>query len=549
MLALLTRSVLGLVPVGASVLDVGAGLEAPYQYGLQRRAKRLVLLDAHQPYLDANQTRGPNVERVLGITPAALRQFRDGEFDVAFAIDHIEHLSHEDGQALFREMQRVARTVGIFTPLGKMHQEKDNYLMGGDLFQTHRSGWTVEDFRSMGCHHVAEWNPIDPGSTGTGIDLDNYAATPTAPPVLWAVWHREPAGHPGRIYLRGGPRGPKVLITGGFDPAGVCLGHRDALLDRGYDARVALDVAYTRRHLDADWVKIITPNVTAGMMDDLVLERRMNHEGLLEFAKAADVIQVSPGINHVWDKADPSKTILDLHLPPAGKLGEDVGVKDWFDVNRNAARVAYFHGSLRTWEHREEYAKHYRNLGYLLAASTLDYACSMGAAYLPPVINGPAMRQPRQDGEPLVVIHTPTDRKASQSKELIAICRDLDIELRIFQNKEHRTILREKRLANVGVDHLRGSFSVNHLENCDAGLASLCSLLEEYELKMVSDGFDPMPCLIRIKDANDLRAALSMLKLDPKATRDLQRCCSDWVQSNFNGAAIGLRLHRFYGSL
>jgi hypothetical protein len=546
MLALLTRSILGLVPSGASVLDVGAGLEAPYQYGLQRRAKRLVMLDAHQPYLDANQTRGPNVERVIGITPGALKQFHDGEFDVALTIDHIEHLSREDGFELVREMQRVARTVGIFTPLGLTHQSKDNYLMGGDSLQTHRSGWSVEDFKSLGFCRVAEWNPIDPESkTRTVLDICN--TIPTAPSCLWVEWRRSPvaAKH----------SGPKVLITGGFDPAGVCLGHRDVLRDLGFDARVALDVAYTRRQLDADWVKVVLPSAyLSEMLDDLVIEQWRNHEGLLDFAKAADVIQVSPGINHVWNQANPSKTMLDLHLPPAGKLGEDFGIKDWLDVNRNASRVAFFHGSLRTWEHREEYNKHYRNLGYTLAASTLDYACEMDAVYLPPIVcnSMPPLALPRRKGDPLIVIHTPTDREASQTKALVAVCRDLDIEIRIFEHKDHQTILREKCLGNVGFDHMRGSFSVNHLENCQAGLAALVGLKPQYRERMLAEGFSEMPLVDPrrpVLDQDSLRHSLQILKDSADMTQAMQYACTRWVYGNFDIEKTSRRLHLFYGSL
>jgi 2-polyprenyl-3-methyl-5-hydroxy-6-metoxy-1,4-benzoquinol methylase len=155
------------------VIDIGAGLEAPYQLALQKRAHRLVLLDAHQPYLDANHTRGHNVERVCGVIPAAIGPgaFRDAEFDVAILIDVVEHLDRVQAHAVLLEAKRISRKVVLFTPEGSCPQDHDAYLMGADHWQTHRSEWTrealekyefaagrMEDFRGLGAHSLfATW--------------------------------------------------------------------------------------------------------------------------------------------------------------------------------------------------------------------------------------------------------------------------------------------------------------------------------------------------------------------------------------------------------
>lgn len=165
---LLTR-ILVEVPFGSDVIDVGAGLEAPYQRGLQARCRRLVLVDAHQPYLDANVTKGANVTKVRGIVPGCLSLFGgDGtlsayagivtdrpltvppEFDVAVCIDFIEHLEKLDAHYAILQMQRIARKVVLFTPMGVSPQDHDTYMMGADHWQTHNSEWHRETLEKYG---------------------------------------------------------------------------------------------------------------------------------------------------------------------------------------------------------------------------------------------------------------------------------------------------------------------------------------------------------------------------------------------------------------
>ncbi|MBU1767872.1 MAG: class I SAM-dependent methyltransferase [Candidatus Omnitrophica bacterium] len=146
----LIRRVLDACAGARRILDCGSGLEAPYQFGLQKRAERLVLLDAHGPYLQANQTRGPNVERFQGFLPGALSAFPDETFDAAVCIDVLEHLSEANAGVLVAELKRVARKVVLFTPDGVNEQDTDNYLMDADGLQTHRSTWSVEKLQALG---------------------------------------------------------------------------------------------------------------------------------------------------------------------------------------------------------------------------------------------------------------------------------------------------------------------------------------------------------------------------------------------------------------
>jgi ubiquinone/menaquinone biosynthesis C-methylase UbiE len=135
---------------GWSVLDVGSGL-ARYHPALHERTDgNLVLLDAHLPNMVAHQP-PVGVPLFIGEAGVILPALRDGIFNVVMAIDVIEHLEKPAALDLVREMKRLAENrVLLFTPDGFMPQEKDNYNLGGDHWQTHRSGWTADELRDLG---------------------------------------------------------------------------------------------------------------------------------------------------------------------------------------------------------------------------------------------------------------------------------------------------------------------------------------------------------------------------------------------------------------
>jgi hypothetical protein len=83
-----------------------------------------------------------------------LRNLFDNSIDTLFLLDIIEHLEKKDGYLLIQESIRVARKqIIIFTPLGFMPQhftDLEKNGLWGDIkhgeTQTHRSGWTPDDF-------------------------------------------------------------------------------------------------------------------------------------------------------------------------------------------------------------------------------------------------------------------------------------------------------------------------------------------------------------------------------------------------------------------
>ena len=194
---LLEDAILSFIEPGSSVLDVGSGI-AHYTIALAKRAGRLTLLDAHQPYLDRTLAVLVNVRRSDGspiavssrcgdasvIFKGCVRQARADvlgdlpPYDYALAIDVIEHMPPEDGRAVIEGMKVIASGVALFIPEGAHPQHADPYGMGGDHWQTHRSTWFAKDLEALG-FTVERW-----------LGFHRNAGHGKEPNALWATWRR-----------------------------------------------------------------------------------------------------------------------------------------------------------------------------------------------------------------------------------------------------------------------------------------------------------------------------------------------------------------------
>lgn len=115
-----------------------------------------ICVEAHRPYLERLKRESANDPRYVLINAPwdqAIERLPDKSVDTVFALDFIEHLEKEDGLRMLREAERVARVqIVVFTPLGFYPQsyddprKPDRWGMDGGYWQTHRSGWTPEDF-------------------------------------------------------------------------------------------------------------------------------------------------------------------------------------------------------------------------------------------------------------------------------------------------------------------------------------------------------------------------------------------------------------------
>ncbi len=74
-------------------------------------------------------------------------------FDVAFCLDGIEHLSHEQGWQLLELMENIATLPILYTPLGEVIIKKDNHP------DSHKCGWYPEELPEWNSIVFPDWHP------------------------------------------------------------------------------------------------------------------------------------------------------------------------------------------------------------------------------------------------------------------------------------------------------------------------------------------------------------------------------------------------------
>ena len=179
-------SLLGLVQPGMKVLDVGCGL-AKYHGALIEKLgaeSLLTAVDAFEPYLDNRRAQWPNVSYRLGRAEQVLPEITE-RFDLAIAIDVLEHFERPLAEHIFSHMRRCANAVAVFVPRGNHPQDHDHLEQGADELQTHRSTWQPDDLANLGCQSVEIWHGFHSWA------FERYADVPDfSPDALWGVWRR-----------------------------------------------------------------------------------------------------------------------------------------------------------------------------------------------------------------------------------------------------------------------------------------------------------------------------------------------------------------------
>lgn len=149
-----------------TVLDVGAGYG---KFGvLAREYGGAERVDA----VDANPPRFPVYDRVfLGDIRDLDRVLPPGpeRWDLALFVDVIEHLEKADGLRVLDTLTRRAGRVLVTTPWGFRPQEIPEMP-----YETHRSGWTLGDFRKR--YRLYRWG-VFPGHRTRYLKL----------PRLWQI--------------------------------------------------------------------------------------------------------------------------------------------------------------------------------------------------------------------------------------------------------------------------------------------------------------------------------------------------------------------------
>ena len=126
-----------------TVLDVGAGIRPMQWY----KPDRHECIEPYKPYVEVLKAAGYIVHHASALT--GLRHLVDANepFEAVYLLDVIEHMEKDEGRRVLALAQEVATIqVVVFTPDGFKPQTTDNWGYEGHYWQTHRSGWTPDDF-------------------------------------------------------------------------------------------------------------------------------------------------------------------------------------------------------------------------------------------------------------------------------------------------------------------------------------------------------------------------------------------------------------------
>jgi SAM-dependent methyltransferase len=128
-----------------SILDIGCGKAEPMRFLNRRKEFRVVGVDIFEPYLQICRESGLYDDLVR----ADIRQlpFKPRSFDIVLCLEALEHLEKEEGGALLRAMEEIARKQVLFsTPVGKFRQVPYDRNPN----QAHKYIWAPVDIKKFG---------------------------------------------------------------------------------------------------------------------------------------------------------------------------------------------------------------------------------------------------------------------------------------------------------------------------------------------------------------------------------------------------------------
>lgn len=126
-----------LLPSPKTVIDVGAGLRPADWFGA-----RHICIEPSVVYAEKLREEGYDVMEGTALEMLPLCP----EADLILLLDVIEHMTREEGDNVLHLALMSGASVAVYTPYGFKEQDTDEWGYGEDYWQTHRSGWTPEDF-------------------------------------------------------------------------------------------------------------------------------------------------------------------------------------------------------------------------------------------------------------------------------------------------------------------------------------------------------------------------------------------------------------------
>jgi hypothetical protein len=304
----------------------------------------------------------------------------------------------------------------------------------------------------------------------------------------------------------------KICYLSEFDPAGVMIAQRDAL--RAYtdwDVSVGLRRAYYHK-ADAD----------SGIMSN------------------PDVIVVCPGIG------------TGVAGGEATNVAPPVWVATILDTCPSAKRVAYFHGSRHLNQHGFLYRDVYQDLGFHLAASTLDYASRLNIAWLPPVValDGYETAELWNGKNGLMISHAPSDPSVCNTRELLYSAITQGVGVHYISGRPHHQALALKRMHPVGFDHLRGAFSVNTVEFAGLGMVPLVGLNADVKARMEAERLPMIPGALSLIEGKvselQLAERIRTLRDNVNCVQSTQEAALNWYNENMRPDRVINRVTDFF---
>lgn len=134
-----------------NIIDIGPGIR-PQDFFLP---KRHIVIEPHDEYIEILK-KEKKFEVHEGTALDILPKLEKTQS--IFLLDVIEHMTKEEGKELLQICeQKASEQIILFTPIGFDVQsyeegEKDAWGYNGIYWQTHRSGWTPDEFVDWDCY-------------------------------------------------------------------------------------------------------------------------------------------------------------------------------------------------------------------------------------------------------------------------------------------------------------------------------------------------------------------------------------------------------------
>lgn len=144
-----------------SILDLGCGKGEVMLFINRHKQFQTVGIDSFKPYVELCKKGSTHDMALIG----DIRQipYRDKTFDIVMLLGVLEHLEREEGEALLRRMEAIARRqVILTTPIG-------THVFGsfeGNAMMAHKTIWSIKDLKGFGLSIFGMGLPHWGGDTG-----------------------------------------------------------------------------------------------------------------------------------------------------------------------------------------------------------------------------------------------------------------------------------------------------------------------------------------------------------------------------------------------